>query len=200
VLRRFAPCSCLHVRVAGVSQIHVHNGGPRSCSRVLHVWLYLAAASCHKHLYRVCTASTYPFIQHPLAYSKGAVQASHNGTGFACEVLSVSTGSPLFTRVQLWLVGPCLPQQCLLGVNKLQRVAIIWCFQHHSNAGKARTMLYLSSGNGMLPWHNHTVCTHTCDAGWLACMASPLGVPGDLRAVSWSSFALRYAFAFTAGN
>jgi hypothetical protein len=28
-------------------------------------------------------------------------------------------------------------------------------------------------------------------------MASPLGVPGDLRAVSWSSFALRYAFAFT---
>jgi hypothetical protein len=34
-------------------------------------------------------------------------------------------------------------------------------------------------------------------AGHLACMASPLGVPGDLRAVSWSSFALRYAFAFT---
>jgi hypothetical protein len=28
-------------------------------------------------------------------------------------------------------------------------------------------------------------------------MDSPLGVPGDLRAVSWSSFALRYAFAFT---
>jgi hypothetical protein len=26
---------------------------------------------------------------------------------------------------------------------------------------------------------------------------SPLGVPGDLRAVSWSSLALRYAFAFT---
>jgi hypothetical protein len=33
--------------------------------------------------------------------------------------------------------------------------------------------------------------------GRLACMASPLVVPGDLRAVSWSSFALRYAFAFT---
>jgi hypothetical protein len=28
-------------------------------------------------------------------------------------------------------------------------------------------------------------------------MDSPLGVPGHLRAVSWSSFALRYAFAFT---
>jgi hypothetical protein len=29
------------------------------------------------------------------------------------------------------------------------------------------------------------------------CMDSPLGVPGDLRAVSWSSFALRYVFACT---
>jgi hypothetical protein len=28
-------------------------------------------------------------------------------------------------------------------------------------------------------------------------MDSPLEVPGDLRAISWSSFALRYAFAFT---
>jgi hypothetical protein len=30
-----------------------------------------------------------------------------------------------------------------------------------------------------------------------ACMDSPLGAPGDLWAVSWSSFALRYGFAFT---
>jgi hypothetical protein len=38
---------------------------------------------------------------------------------------------------------------------------------------------------------------HNLMLAGLACMASPLGVPGDLRAVSWSSFALRSAFAFT---